>query len=661
VIVVSEFMLDDGSAVAVGTVIAEAGQGRIYQVLGRTDGAVKLFDADTPQLSARLDKVAAMIASPLVGAVADDGFVTVAWPRRLVLDDGRPVGYLMPRIDAPPVAGIHGRPWSHRVAMAVNLCAVVDLVHGAGIVLGDLQDHRILVSGDDRITLTDCDAMQFVDATGHRFLSPAGRGEFTAPELANVDLAVTVREKSSDLFGLAVNIYLLLMGGKHPFKDGVWTGEGAQPDPLTLAASGNWSGGPASRFAADPSAPPVTFLPVRVQELFDRAFADGARNPALRPSAVEWREALRRIEIKTCARDPAHEMPVEAARCPWCPPADDHSVAALSPVAPARSAWSGLSRRWNTKWLIAAAASLVVIAVVAVAVIIKYHGGSGGLSGPSTTSGPTDAAAANTGPFTGTYHVSYGPRTDLDGRPRNASAAGTETWLVRSTCDASGCAAIADRQRGGGQIVFDQVGGRWLAVESAIERCGDLPSAPTWNVYLLQPQTDGALSGTVSVGTASGCADMWTLAFTRIEGTDFGGLPDPAGLPARVVSPAEGLHGRYHFTETGQGVQTGQTDYQVLTACERTGARCMSMFHNPEQVMADVFDGGQWTEDTVGPNPCSDGVTQTVRWTTVIPLPPTPGDPITQLSGHGHLAILKSNGSSCEDADYDVQMARTGD
>ena len=95
----SEFMLDDGSAVAVGTVIAEAGQGRIYQVLGRTDGAVKLFDADTPQLSARLDKVAAMIASPLVGAVADDGFVTVAWPRRLVLDDGRPVGYLMPRVE----------------------------------------------------------------------------------------------------------------------------------------------------------------------------------------------------------------------------------------------------------------------------------------------------------------------------------------------------------------------------------------------------------------------------------------------------------------------------------------------------------------------------------------------------------------------------------
>jgi DNA-binding helix-hairpin-helix protein with protein kinase domain len=236
VIVVSGFLLDDGSVVAVGTVIAEAGQGRIYQVLGRADGAIKLFDADTPQLSARLDKVAAMVASPLVGAVADDGFVTVAWPRRLVLDNGRPVGYLMPRIDAPPVAGIHGRAWSHRVAMAVNLCRAVDLVHGAGIVLGDLQDHRILVSGDDRITLTDCDAMQFVDAAGHRFLSPADRGEFTAPELANVDLTVTTREKSSDLFGLAVNIYLLLMGGKHPFKDGVWTGEGAQPDPLTLAA-----------------------------------------------------------------------------------------------------------------------------------------------------------------------------------------------------------------------------------------------------------------------------------------------------------------------------------------------------------------------------------------------------------------------------------------
>jgi hypothetical protein len=78
--------------------------------------------------------------------------------------------------------------------------------------------------------------------------------------------------------------------------------------------------------------------------------------------------------------------------------------------------------------------------------------------------------------------------------------------------------------------------------------------------------------------------------------------------------------------------------------------------------MAYVFDGGQWTRAIVeANNPCSDGHLQTVRWTTVVPLPPAPGDPITQLSGHGHLAIVQSNGSSCADGDFDVEIARTGD
>jgi hypothetical protein len=654
---VSGFLLDDGSAIAVGIVIAEAGQGRIYQVLGRADAAVKLFDTDTPQLSATLDKVAAMIAAPLVRAVAGDGFVTVAWPRRLVLDDSRPVGYLMPRIDAPPVTGVHDRAWSHRVAMAVNLCDVVDLVHGADIVLGDLQDRRILVSSDDRITLIDCDAMQFVDAAGHRFLSPTTRGEFTAPELANVDLTVTTREKSSDYFGLAVNIYLLLMGGKHPFKDGSWTGEGRQPDPLTLAASGNWSGGPASRFAAD-SALPVTFLPIRVQELFDRAFTDGARDPALRPSAVEWREALRRIEIKTCTRDPGHEMPVEAAVCPWCPGADGHSVAALPPFAPVRSRWSGFSSQWNMKWLIAAAAAVVVIALVALGVTIKYHGGSGG------PSGPTEASEANIGPFSGTYRVSYGPKTDLEGRPRTGPNTETETWLLRSACDASRCVATARRQQTIGTVnmVFDQVGGRWLAIGIAQEGCQDVVAAPAWTVYSLQPQADGAFSGTTTVQTANGCSDMWAVTFSRVEKAELSELPNPADLPPRVASPAEGLHGRYHFTETGEAVQNSQFDNQVVTACVRTGVQCISVFHNPDEVLVYVFQGGQWTWDLVEPNnPCSDGHTQTVRWTAVIPMPATPGDPITQLSGHGHLAILQSNGSSCADGDYDLQIVRAGD
>ena len=78
---------------------------------------------------------------------------------------------------------------------------------------------------------------------------------------------------------------------------------------------------------------------------------------------------------------------------------------------------------------------------------------------------PTPAAAPNTGPFTGTYTAAYGPDTDMEGGQPGLPAA--ETWGVRSVCRPSGCVATAARRSGDtmllATLVFDDVGGRWLA------------------------------------------------------------------------------------------------------------------------------------------------------------------------------------------------------
>lgn len=328
--------LDSGATIQLGAVIARAGEGTIYEVVGHPEWVAKIFHHDLKDLTAKRAKVAAMTASCPDGATEGDGFVVLTWPLHTVSGDAGEVGYVMPRLDTANAVEIHtlSNPsnrvnplpsspqwtrhvsWHHLVNIAANLCLAVETVHRVDALIGDFQERNILVNDTTRVSLVDCDSMQFTSASGHRFLCGVGRAEFTSPELAGTDLASTAREKPSDLFALAVHLHLLLMAGNHPFMRGSWTGGGDQPDALTLARSGQWAGGPGSNLHTHPLAPPVDFLPTEIKRLFERAFTSGAHDPARRPSASEWREALLRMRIGTCPR--GHQIPVEADPCPWC-------------------------------------------------------------------------------------------------------------------------------------------------------------------------------------------------------------------------------------------------------------------------------------------------------------------------------------------------------
>lgn len=339
----------DGSTAHLGAVLASAGEGVVHEVIGSPTLVAKVFHRDLRDLSTKVAKVEAMITSPPDGAVQSDGFVVLTWPTGLLKDSSGPVGYVMPRVDTSNAVEIHtisnpsnranplpGAPgwttnvtWSHLVNVAANLCLAVDIVHRVNAVIGDFQERNILVNDTTRVTLVDCDSMQFIDAAGRQFPCGVARPEFTAPELAGADLAATAREKPSDLFALAVHIHLLLMAGNHPFLRGAWVGAGEQPDAMTLAASGQWASGPGSALQTHPLAPPISFLPEDIQQLFVRAFTAGAHDPTLRPTASEWREALLGMQLGTCAR--GHQIPIEADPCPWCA-IDDRRAARRRPT-----------------------------------------------------------------------------------------------------------------------------------------------------------------------------------------------------------------------------------------------------------------------------------------------------------------------------------------
>jgi DNA-binding helix-hairpin-helix protein with protein kinase domain len=403
--------LSTGEPVTLTPVLARAGEGTVYGVAQRQDWVAKVFHPDLKGLASKVDKVAAMVRSTPSGAVQPNGFTVLAWPSQVLVDDRGPVGFVMPRIDTATAVEIHtmSNPtnrenplpsapqwttkvtWGHLANTAANLCLAVQVVHRVDAVIGDFQERNILVSDTTEVTLVDCDSMQFTDGSGRRFLCGVGRPEFTAPELAGVNLRTQPRDKPSDLFALAVHIHQLLMAGNHPFMRGNWTASGEQPDALTLARSGCWAGGPGSPLQTHPLAPPITFLPSEIQRLFVRAFTDGARDPVARPTAEEWRGALLRIRLRWCSRA-AHHIPVDTQNCPWCaidderelrkqprsrpgasgprpgPPVSRPTPAPQPSRANWTSTWSHLPQ--NTKLILAGLAGFVVIVIILTTFIV---------------------------------------------------------------------------------------------------------------------------------------------------------------------------------------------------------------------------------------------------------------------------------------------------
>jgi hypothetical protein len=158
--------------------------------------------------------------------------------------------------------------------------------------------------------------------------------------------------------------------------------------------------------------------------LFIRAFTEGARDPAVRPSAAEWLHALQTISIGTCLR--GHQIPIETGHCPWCAIDDERakrrsqrsqanitqqtidSVAA--PSAPANSlTTNGPTKRSRLLVPIGLAGVALTIAVVFTAI---------------QTSRSTDIAntpyTATYAPFTSTYTSTYTPTYISTYRPTHA-------------------------------------------------------------------------------------------------------------------------------------------------------------------------------------------------------------------------------------------------
>ena len=307
--------------------IGVGGEARVLGVPGDESLVAKLYHQPTLE---RAHKLARMIEAPPVL----EGGAALAWPVDLLTGPGggRFAGFLMPRAEGPrifefynPVSRRRAAPlfdWGRMHRAGTSLAAAFDALHGRGYVVGDVNESNILVSPEDAsVTLVDADSFQVRDAlTGAVHRSGVGKAEFTPPELQGARFADVDRAPEHDRFGLAVLLFLLLMEGTHPFAMR-FEGDGEALPVEERIRRGLYPNALPDDDCRPPRlAPPIQTLQPGLQALFVRCFVQGHADPAARPTAAEWRDALAVAEgeLRVCDENPRHLFGGHVPFCPWC-------------------------------------------------------------------------------------------------------------------------------------------------------------------------------------------------------------------------------------------------------------------------------------------------------------------------------------------------------
>ena len=647
---------DLGMALGVGQVFAgytilrvlgAGGMGQVYLAahprLPRED-ALKVLPADLtgdPEFRARFIReaeLAAGLSHPHIVGIHDRGEEDGQFWISMDYVAGTDAGRLLRENDSG------GMPLVEVASIVAAVASALDYAHYRGLLHRDIKPANILLGDPDgqerRVYLADFGLARHIDDATRLTATnmTVGTVAYVAPEQLKGERV----DGRADQYALACTAFHLLAGAP-PYADS----------------------NPAVVIRQHISAPPPSIGAHRPELAgLDPVFATAmAKEPSGRfASCREFADRL----AEQLGPDFSYpgDIPFPDTQPEW---------RVTAPTVPSRVAKPSGRRRRVVVGALAGVALLVVAGGVVAAVKLTQHHNPGA-SGPRSAApvpGSTAAAAPNTGPFTGVYRVRFGQATNLDDVPASGAGALTDTYAVRSACGSAGCRATASRLSGEMRLasttVFDELDGRWLAVTTASDRCQNAPSE-IWQTFALQRRPDGTFTGEYRGASANNCDEKRTVTFTRTGDVDINSLPDPAALPPRVTSPAEALHGHYHFTRhftkaspEQQQRQQQQGEQGVITDCLRTGDRCMSYFHSKTTDSPLVFSGGVWSSDEghdqEGPG-CGGPVY--VKVTGQYPLPQPLQDPITLLTGHTHAEI--SGPPVCATTmDFDETYTRTGD
>ena len=569
------------------------------------------------------------------------------------------------------------------VGVVEQVASALNAAHRIGLVHRDVKPSNILVAEDDFAYLIDFGIARAAGETG---LTGTGNVIGTWAYLAPERLTSAQTDSRSDIYALACVLHECLTGNQ-PFPGGsveqqiaghlsmpppkpslLRRGVPAQMDPVLAKGMAK---NPDERYSttrelAKDARAALTVAPTRPDSVPPADLERTVQNQPTPPTQPAWAPnysapasnypapasnypapPISYPPLGSSPPAPPGGGPVSIPPTPYTapPPA---SIPSFPPPAPKKS---------GKKSLAIAGIIIVVVAALAVGGFVLYN-----KLHRSTTSA-SGADSYNSGPFTGVFSVEYGPSLNLaTGEPYANSSSDTGQYALRSICRESRCLATATRlasaNMAAASMIFDDIDGQWVGVRNQQSKCRDI-DVEEWTVISLQPRPDGTLSGELRVTDAQGCASKRVVTFKRIRDvTPADGVEDPANVPARTKSPAMALHGLYHSERTYTMGAKQEGDYNVQTACVRTGERCISFFYSADgfnQPLA--FANEKWTRSDESDTNCKNGAgTVHIKQSAEFPLPEPAQEPITLLSGTGH---QDEQGTACPNAfDYTQKFTR---
>ena len=316
-----------GTVVDIGRELGRGGEGSVFDIPAMSNEVAKLsHELPDRKKQAKLTFMASAADVKLLNYIA--------WPQEtLHLNRGGPViGFLMPKVSGKdPIHMVYSpahrrqdypkAAWDFLLYVARNIAASFQTIHAHGHVIGDVNQNSFMVGRDSRVVLIDSDSFQ-VNAHGTMHLCKVGVSHFTPPELQSLSsFDGFTRTTNHDNFGLALLIFHVLFGGRHPYsgvplRSGV--GNALETDIKNFRyayAQDNQARG----FSPPPRSIPVSMLPDAMESMFYLAFTERGAAGA-RPSAQQWVDALDNLRgrLKKCSSSSIHLYPDHLGSCPWC-------------------------------------------------------------------------------------------------------------------------------------------------------------------------------------------------------------------------------------------------------------------------------------------------------------------------------------------------------
>jgi WD40 repeat protein len=317
-----------GQSITLLSELTSSGEAKIWRT-SYSGYLAKIYHFPTPE---RIEKLEVMIAHPPQEPNAHLHHISFAWPKSILKDaKGECVGFLMPEIKGgKELLDVYNPQlykkqklevdWRFLHVTAQNIASIIEAIHAAGYVLGDIKPQNILVNNRSLPSIIDTDSFQVRHPTnGKIYRCLVGSEGYTPPELIGKDLAQIDQTEVHDRFRLAVIIYQLLFGGQTPFQ-GRWVGPGEIPQPSDLVRQGLWLYGANKLIQSVDRTIPLEIVYPEIRQCFLRCFNNGHLVPNLRPSAQEWVKALKGAvqKLTLCMSVNSHYYSQTYGQCYWC-------------------------------------------------------------------------------------------------------------------------------------------------------------------------------------------------------------------------------------------------------------------------------------------------------------------------------------------------------